>query len=282
MILIADSGSTKTTWCFISAENKTEIFSTSGINPYFRTTADIRSELQTSLVPLIKGQVQKIYFYGAGIINDEVGKVVKNALAQLFEGAAVETRSDLLAAAHSTLQHKKGIACILGTGSNSCLYDGEKIVEHVPPLGFILGDEGSGSALGRKLLADFLKGIMPGHLKEKFRQKYPFQYAEFLQKVYKEERPNKFLASLVPFIYENIQDDYCKKLVEDSFRQFLLRNVFQYPDYRNQPVCFAGSIAFYFKEVLHEILEKEGLTLGVVLKDPMEGLIKFYTKNKIK
>jgi N-acetylglucosamine kinase-like BadF-type ATPase len=278
MILIADSGSTKTTWCFISPENKTEIVSTGGINPYFRTTADIIEELKTGLVPKINGSVENIYFYGAGIVDDKAGKVAKMALEELFPSAKPEIQSDLLAAARSTLQNKKGIACILGTGSNSCLYDGQKIIDHVPPLGFILGDEGGGVTLGKKILADFLRGIMPGDLVEKFRQKFPFQYAEYLRKVYKEERPNKFLASLVPFITENIQNDYCKRLVENSFREFLARNVFQYSGYREQPVCFVGSIAFYFADILKEVMQDEGLNPGLILKGPMAGLIKFHSE----
>lgn len=278
MILIADSGSTKTTWCFISTENKTTFFSTSGINPYFRTTKDIVDELKAELVPKISGPVQRVYFYGAGIVNDEIGSGVGLAIAECFQGAAVETHSDLLAAARATLKGNKGIACIMGTGSNSCLYDGEKIVEQVPPLGFILGDEGSGAVLGKKLLADVLKGIIPENLAKKFRQKFSYQYADYLQKVYKQERANTFLASLVPFISENINEEYCRELLSTSFVEFAVRNILQYTNSRSQPVCFVGSVAFYFKEVLHEVLEKKGLTMGIVLKEPMEGLIEFHSK----
>lgn len=279
MILIADSGSTKTTWCLISSGNKAEFFHTGGINPYFRKTENIVEELRSDLVPKITGQVTNIHFYGAGIVNDEVGKVVKEALTILFSEASSEVQSDLLAAARSTLQTEKGIACIMGTGSNSCLYDGKKIVEHVPPLGFILGDEAGGAVLGKKLLADYLKGMIPMDLADRFQQKYTYQYTEYLQKVYKEERPNKFLASLVPFIHENIQTNYCSKLVETAFKEFLIRNVFQYSEYENHPICFVGSVAYYFADNLRNIMSSEGLDPGVILKEPMEGLIKFHTKN---
>ncbi|MCG6190311.1 ATPase [Maribellus maritimus] len=279
MILIADSGSTKTKWCFISDKNKTEFLLTNGINPYFRTTEDIVKELKQELLPNLSGRVRSIHFYGAGIVNPEVAKVVEDALKVLFPGATIETNSDLFAAARATLQNKKGFACILGTGSNSCLYDGEKIVEHVPPLGFILGDEGGGVVLGRKILSDFLKGLMPEVLTEKFRQSYPFQYADYLQKVYKEERPNRFLASFVPFIHQNIQNGYCKKLVEKSFEEFLIRNVFQYSGFQIHPVCFIGSVAFYFEDILRAVLLKNELNSGIILQEPMEGLIKFHTKN---
>src|SRR5680860_1193959 len=152
MILIADSGSTKTSWCLSGKNGFTEYFSTNGINPFFRSTEEIVEELQEKLMTKITAEVSQIFFYGAGIINEEKGNVIKLALNQLFPLAEIDVQSDLLAAARSTLGKKKGIACILGTGSNSCFYDGEKITEHIPPLGFILGDEGSGAVLGRFLV----------------------------------------------------------------------------------------------------------------------------------
>ncbi len=276
MILIADSGSTKTNWCSISSEGKKEFYTTDGINPYFRTREDIVKELKFKLVPKLNGTVKKIWFYGAGIINTEVGKPVLEALSILFTNAVIEINSDLLAAARSTLQNEKGIACILGTGSNSCLYDGDKIVKNIPPLGFILGDEGSGAVLGRKLLADFLKGILPKDLSEKFQDNFSYPYSKFLQKVYKEERPNAFLASLVPFIRENIENIYCKMLVENSFREFFLRNISLYENCSQYTTSFVGSIAFYFSDILKKVVRSEGMRTGVVVKDPMEGLIIYH------
>ena len=276
MILIADSGSTLTVWCFISAENKTQTVITNGINPYFRTSEDILEELNHELKPQIPGKVKNIFFYGAGIVNSEAGEVVKNALAVLFPESTIETHSDLLAAARATLHNKKGIACILGTGSNSCLYDGEKITEHVPPLGFILGDEGSGAVLGKKLLADYLKGNMPKNIAAKFKQEFPFQYADYLQKVYKEKQANKFLASLVPFIHKNLDEEYCETLCETSFSEFIERNILQYTNCQNEQICFVGSVAFYFSEILKKVLENKGLKTGIILKEPVEGLIKYH------
>lgn len=164
MILIADSGSTKTSWCLTNKDDFTEYYSTGGLNPFFRTTKDILDELQLKLLPKTGNNIHQIFFYGAGIINPEKGDIVKNALNQIYPKAKIETKSDLLAAARSTLRQEKGIACILGTGSNSCLYNGTEIIEHVPPLGFILGDEGSGAVLGRKLVGDFLKGVIPKNI----------------------------------------------------------------------------------------------------------------------
>jgi N-acetylglucosamine kinase-like BadF-type ATPase len=189
--------------------------------------------------------------------------------------------SDLLAAAHATLGNSAGIACILGTGSNSCFYDGEKITEHIPPLGFILGDEGSGAVLGRKLLADFLKKIMPYHLSEKFQKQFPLKYSDFLESTYRKEKPNQFLARFVPFLRENIHERYCTTLVEESFDDFIKRNISGYTSFENFPVTFVGSVAFYFQEQLKNVLKSNHLQLNKVMKEPLNGLITFYTENKI-
>lgn len=278
MILIADSGSTKTSWCLTGNNSLTEFYQTGGMNPFFRTTAEIADEFSEKILPEIKFEVQEIYFYGAGVINEEKGSIVKNALMQFYPNAKIEVESDLLAAARATLGKESGIACILGTGSNSCLYNGHDIVEHVPPLGFILGDEGSGSVLGRKLLGDFLKGIMPQNLAEKFRNRFPFSYPDFMEGVYKKEKPNQFLAQLVPFIHENIESEYCKSLVENSFEEFIRRNIFMYTGFREQPVCFVGSVAFYFNEQIKSLMAKNQLQIKTVLKEPINGLIKYHTE----
>ncbi len=280
MILIADSGSTKTSWCFFSRENHSEKISTSGINPFFRTTEDITTELQKNLVPKIKTTINEIYFYGAGIINEGKGNVVKFALQELFPFAKIDVQSDLLAAARATLGKEKGIACILGTGSNSCLYNGNKIVEHAPPLGFILGDEGSGAVLGRKLVSDYFKKLMPENIAQKFQEQFPINYADFMESVYKKEKPNKFLSRFVPFIKENISDEYCEQLVKQSFEEFLQRNVFNYSNFRKQKISFVGSVAFYFHTLLESVISKNGLQLGSIEKEPIKGLIHFHKKQK--
>jgi len=276
MILIADSGSTKTSWYYSKNNNHSETISTGGINPFFRTTEDIAEELKNDLLPKTGSGIQEIYFYGAGIINPEKGAVVKSALQQLFPAAKIEVESDLLAAARATFQNEKGIACILGTGANSCLYDGEKIIQHVPPLGFILGDEGSGAVLGRKLVADFLKGIMPADLTGKFKNQFPINYAGFLENVYKKEKPNKFLAQFVPFLNENIDNEYCSRLVENSFAEFIERNVKLYANFAGQKISFIGSVAFYFHEQLQLVLNNKKLKLGKIIKEPLEGLTQFH------
>lgn len=276
MKLIADSGSTKTSWCLTGNSGLPEIFSTGGMNPFFRNTEDITDEIRIKLLPETSSEVNEIHFYGAGVINQEKGNVVKNALQVLYPKAEIEVQSDLLAAARATLGNEPGIACILGTGSNSCFYNGEEIVKHVPPLGFILGDEGSGAVMGRKLIGDFLKGIMPERVAEKFKTSFQLTYADFLDSVYKKEKPNQFLAQFVPFLHENITDEYCTQLVEKSFEEFVLRNISGYSGFRELPICFVGSVAFYFQAQLKNVLVKNHLQIKTVLKEPLNGLIKFH------
>jgi glucosamine kinase len=279
MILIADSGSTKTSWCLSGNNEVTEFLSTGGINPFFRSTEEIADELRKKLLPKTGNDIEEIYFYGAGIINQEKVNIVKDALQQLFPNAEIEVQSDLLAAARATLGKDKGIACILGTGSNSCLYNGHEIIEHVPPLGFILGDEGSGAVIGRKLVADYLKRIMPANISAKFKDRFQLTYADLMEGAYIKEKPNKFLAHFVPFLHENITDEYCSNLVESSFEEFIHRNISRYSGFHEQPICFTGSVAFYFQEQLANALRNNHLQIKTVLKEPLNDLINFHTKN---
>ncbi len=280
MIVVADSGSTKTSWCFSAEDNNFRNISTGGINPFFRTTDDIYSELKQKLDSATGNHVEQVFFYGAGIVNQEKGNVVKTALQQLFPEAKIETQSDLMAAARATLGNKSGIACILGTGSNSCLYNGREIQEHIPPLGFILGDEGSGAVLGRKLTGDFLKKIMPADLAEQFKKHYPMEYVDFLNGVYRNEKPNMFLAAFVPFLKENINHNYCSNLVIKTFEEFIMRNVAQYTDYNKQPVCFVGSVAYHFQEQLKKVLKNQQLNPGIIVKEPLKKLVEYHMQQK--
>ena len=276
MILIADSGSTTTSWCYINKDGKQKLFATEGINPFFRATGDILHEWEKSPLNDIAGRAERIYFYGAGIIDHEKAAMVRDALKTFFPGAEIDVESDLLGAARATLGKKSGITCILGTGSNSCQYNGWKITAHIPPLGFILGDEGSGAALGKQLLSDYLKRCMPKQLERKFSGEYPLKYAEFLNQVYHGEKPNHFLAGFVPFIKRNITHDYCKNLVENAFNLFLERNIVHYDGFEKQPICFVGSVAFHFKEQLKNVFLKQNLVPHIILKDPMGKLIEFH------
>lgn len=261
MILIADSGSTKTAWIFTDGNHK-EQFTTGGANPFFRSTDNMVSEWKDSPVGNLKGKVSQINFYAAGVVNKEKADIIKHALLVFFPKAVVSVESDLLAAAHATLGNSKGIVCILGTGSNSCQFDGKQITDQIPPLGFILGDEGSGAVLGRQVIGDYLKKTMPESLRKVFNDKYPYEYGEILNRVYRHEKPNMFLATFVPFIKENIENEYCSNLVENAFELFIQRNVAQYAGYQNQEICFAGSVAYHFRKQLKNVFLKKKLSLG--------------------
>lgn len=279
MILIADSGSTKTSWYISDEQGNSKMFHSNGINPFFRDTSDIYNELTKVFSELEKASICNIYFYGAGIINPEKGQIVSAALQGIFPKADIETQSDLLAAARATLGNNEGIACILGTGSNSCFYDGHKILKNVPPLGYILGDEGSGAVLGKKLVADYLKGLLPHKLSAKFKAQYNISYSDFLNRIYKKEKPNQFLAQFAPFLKENISDKYCENLVKTSFQEFVNKNIIQYKKAKNIPICFVGSLAYFFKNQLTEVLNSNHLQTGTIEKEPLPGLIQFHLNN---
>lgn len=278
MILIADSGSTKCTWNLVSGENILNLVITGGLNPFFRTTESVFYELAEVLLPRTGREVEKIFFYGSGIINEEKANIIRKALNQLYPTAEIELYSDVLAASRSLFGTGGGIACILGTGSNVCLYNGENIVAGVSPMGFILGDEGSGAVLGKKLLGDFFKGCMPDSLRIKFERKYQLTRDEALQRVYKQERPNHFLASFAPFLSEEISSEYARLLVKNSIIEFFERNVIKIPEYESFPIGFVGSVAYYFSEIVREVCDQYRMNCISVQKEPMEGLVAYHHK----
>ncbi len=276
MILIADSGSTKTNWVLADAGREIKRMRLEGMNPYFRSVEDLSEELDRSILPEIPGEVTALFYYGAGMINSGKGAGVRKLFQDLFPHAHIEIHSDLLAAARATLGTKQGIACILGTGSNSCFYNGRKIADHISPLGFILGDEGSGAVLGRRLLGDYLKKKMPDNLRLAFKREYELTASMILDKVYRSERPNLFLAEFTRFIREHIRSAYCRDLVSSEFTAFVERNLLKYKKVHSFPVCFTGSVAFYFRGILQEVLKSRSLTCGMIVRDPMEGLLRFH------
>ena len=229
MKLIADSGSTKTAWKLIEDSGGVKNITTSGLNPFFRTEEEVFQEVEKLVLPVTGKPVSQIYFYGAGIVSAEKGEIIKKALTRIYTSASVETQSDVGGAARALFGNTAGIACILGTGSNVCLYDGEQITGGISPLGFILGDEGSGSVMGRKLLGDFFKEVMPIELREKFSLRFQLTREEALNRVYRSEKPNQFLAQFVPFLSENIEKEYCRKFVAGNFTEFFERNVSKIP-----------------------------------------------------
>lgn len=277
MILIADSGSTKTDWTAVEQGTVVCRTQTKGMNPFFQTEEEMTQELQQVLLPQLPAEnIENVYFYGAGCTPEKCPIVAETLKKALNVTDKAEVYSDMLGAARGLCGRETGIVCIMGTGSNSCLYNGEKFVANVSPLGFILGDEGSGAVLGKLLVGDLLKNQLGVELKEKFLKQFELTPADIIDRVYRKPFPNRFLASLSPFLAQNIQDPGIRKLVKDSFLAFLRRNVMQYENYQMQKVNFIGSIAYYYKEILTEAVMECGLHMGKIMKAPMEGLIEYH------
>lgn len=279
MILIADSGSTKTDWCLMRDSDTTLVIQTQGINPYHQAQEAIGLVLAEELLPQLKGYVKeqplKVIFYGAGCANDNACQRVEDAIHKVLGYTDITIHSDLLGAARALCGHEEGIACVLGTGSNSCLYDGEKIVANVPALGYILGDEGSSAVLGRRLVGDCLKNQLPEAIRDEFLVEYGLTQEIILEKVYREPLANRFLASLTPFLSKYREVPEVRRLLVESFVDFFVRNVKQY---RRPwlPIHFVGSVANAFSSELKEAAESLGMELGTILKSPIEGLASYH------
>lgn len=279
MILLADSGSTKTDWGLVENGKLVKRLRTSGMNPFQMSEEAITEEIKTHLVPELPGTVlDEVHFYGAGCTKEKQPIVERALRANLTINGECEVASDMLGAARGICGHKPGIACILGTGSNSCSYDGKNLVKNVSPLGFILGDEGSGAVLGKLLVGDVLKNQMPEAITKRFFEKYKLTSAEIIDRVYRQPKPNTFLASFVPFLEENIDEPKIYNLVKESFRSFLRRNVMQYDGWQTLPIGFNGSIAKIYKKPLLEALEEEVMHLGRIIQAPMEAMVEYHVE----
>lgn len=279
MILIADCGSTKIDWCVVNDGKVVEQIFTSGINALLMTEEQIRETLAAELAEKVKGYaIESVYYYGAGCLFDDICANVRRAIAHNVPTAkTIEVHSDLLAAARALCGQNEGIACILGTGSNSCYYNGKEIVDNVSPLGYILGDEGSGAVLGKLLVGDVLKNQLPKELCEKFLAEYDLDRQKIIDGVYKKPAANRFLASLSPFLIKNIEEPAIHRLVLNAFKSFFVRNIENYSNYKSMPVSFVGSVAFYYKDVLAEAAKALDITIGTIIKSPMEGLVKYHS-----
>ena len=276
MILIADSGSTKTDWCVAKDGFTVKRFTTQGINPYHQDERRINGIVLDELLPQTgEYKIKKIVFYGSGC-REETIPAMKTILHSAFNNnIEVEIYSDLLGAARAICGHKEGIACILGTGSNSCLYDGKKIVGNIPPLGYILGDEGSGATLGKIFINEIFKNSRMYDLKKEFLQVLQMTEGDIIDRVYRQPMANRFLASLAPFIHSHIERHEVNEIVTENFRQFLLKNVKRY--HRDDlQVSFIGSIAWHFKSQLLQSALEENVYVGSVEKSPMDGLLRYH------
>ena len=278
MILIADCGSTKIDWCLIENSKVVKQVFTCGMNAIMLTQEEMAARIKAELYPEVaEYPIDSVYFYGAGCINEDVCGNVAAAIRESIPAETIEVHTDLLAAARALCGRQHGIACIMGTGSNSCYYDGEKIVDNVSPLGYILGDEGSGAVLGKLLLGDVLKNQLPKELCDKFLAEYELDRMTIIRRVYKEPLANRFLASVTPFLIQNIEEPAIHRLVLNSFKSFFVRNISQYPGYKELKINFIGSIAYYYREVLAEAAAAVDCTVGTIIKSPMEGLIRFHS-----
>lgn len=278
MLLIADSGSTKTDWRLVSSDSTVTACQTDGINPYYQTVDQIRGMLSAQLAPQLPADlVRRVFFYGAGCSGPSVNGIVVDALQTVFphvESPMVD--SDMLGAARAAAGHSSGIVCILGTGANACCYDGTQITRGIQSLGFWLGDEGSGGYLGKTLVRSVFQKTLPADLIDRFQQRYSLDRPTLLDNAYKKPNPNRYFASFTPFLSDHIDHPAIQKLVTDAFQLFLQTYIMPFPESATWPVHVVGSIAYYFNEQLRAAVEQAGLTMGCVLKAPIERLVQYH------
>ena len=277
MILIADSGSTKTDWALVGPSDRLTV-TTQGINPVHQQPDDIRQILCTELqgqLGVSRNAVESVFFYGSGVRPEEEARMVALLQETFPEATAVEAHSDLLGAARALCGHNSGIASILGTGANSCLYDGERIVKNTPALGYILGDEGSGAVLGKRFLHHLYGGLLSEKIKSDFESTTGLTLPAVIQKVYRQPLPNRFLASLSAFIHQHLDDAAIEALVRQNFRDFIRIHIAPY-GHRDLPLSFTGSIAHYYRDQLVAVAAAEGYTVGTILRAPIQGLVEYH------
>lgn len=275
MILIADSGSTKTHWKLLHSDKTTESHYTKGLNPYFADAQTFEKVLGDDL-PFVKNAIDKVYFYGSGCGAEKNILFVKGFLEKYFPDANVSVYGDLFGAARALLGKERGIACILGTGSVSCVYDGEKIIDGIPSLGFIMGDDAGGVTLGKELLRAYFYRKFPPDILKSFEESFTITRDELLNRVYHSQSPNAYLATFASFLKTNHSHPFLHDLVSRCFRDFFSNHIIVYPDYLNMPLVFTGSVSFNMKDILHEVAAGFGLSVHKIMKEPMEGLVAFH------
>lgn len=276
-VLIADSGATKTDWRLIHSSQDIRPFQTNGFNPFFIDTPHINTEVDKDLVPYIDSQnIKEVFFYGAGCSSADKIVIIEDALIPLFPNARIEVENDLLGAARALCGPHEGIACILGTGSNSCFFDGKNIVENIPSLGFMLGDEGSAAYIGKQVLKEVLTKNAPAEICELFLQKYGYNRVEILTHIYQKPFPNRFLASFSRFASENISLDFIRELVKKCFDDFFRTQLLRYSRCREVPVNWTGSVASVFADILREVAVENKIMVQNIVQSPIDGLIEYH------
>lgn len=278
MKLIAESGSTRTEWALVEDNHLVQRVFTEGLNPFFQTRREISRSVRLGLPEsFFKKKLDQVYYYGAGCSSYEKKNILGASLVAQFK-TPIQVESDLLAAARGLFKCEAGIACILGTGSNSCFYDGKIIVKNVKAAGYILGDEGSGTVLGKLFLADLLKGLAPKELANEFHEKFRISVNDVMESVYNLPFPNRFLGTIAYFLGDYMDNEYVYNLLTNNLRSFFNRNVCQY-DYINYPIRFVGSLAYAYPDILQEVAQEFGVEIDVIEETPMNGLIEFHSMN---
>ncbi|MCK9219901.1 MAG: ATPase [Bacteroidales bacterium] len=277
MKLIADSGSTKTTWVLLEDGNIKNNITTSGLNPYFHTSESVESVLRADLFPMILGDhVREVHFYGAGCSTEKNDLMIREAIQIFCRKAEIQIYHDILGAARALFGHQEGIAGILGTGCNSCYYDGNSIFSAVDSLGYLFGDEGAGSYLGKNFINCYLKKKLPPDLRKEFEDQYQYTLEDVLNALYNLPYPNRFLASFSRFLGPRQKHPFVYQLVKNSFLAFFDAQIKQYKNYSRLPVSFIGSIAFYYQDILVEAAREEKISIGKILRQPLDGLISYH------
>ncbi|MBK0382636.1 N-acetylglucosamine kinase [Pedobacter sp. SD-b] len=283
MILIADGGSTKTSWCLIDESGKKIMFHTEGYNPYFSDTEYIIDSMNKNMpsdLPIDK--ITEVHYYGAGVHNEEKAEVVAKAMEVIFKKAKVHIDHDLMAAARALLGNKRGFAAILGTGTNTCIYDGEGLEMNIDSLAYILGDEGSGCYIGKKLLSDYLRGYMPKNVRDSFWETFKLTPDDILEAIYKKPLPNRFCASFSKFVYDiTVNIEYSRNIVKTSFKDFFENLVSHYPNYQDYEFNCIGSVAYNFRNVLEETALEYGMKMGKILRTPIDDLVIYHQEHKV-
>ena len=290
MQLIVDSGSTKTEWILLIGKENQARFLTAGFNPNYADIQDFEDMVnlvETRFIASLddglfvsrrdkSASLRAIHYFGTGCGSEQNCQLIKEVLQRHFPQAEIEVTHDMMAAAKAVLGHEKGIACILGTGSNSCLYDGENIIEKAVSLGYLIGDEGSGCHIGKEIVRAYFYGFMPEALRQKFEETYHLELKDFIEKTYHQPQPSKYLATFAKFAGENQNEPFVHDLVKHCFNSFVEAFVFRYRDYKTMKVSFVGSVAYHFQDILKECMQDYGLTMGKVMAAPAEGLVRYY------
>jgi N-acetylglucosamine kinase-like BadF-type ATPase len=278
--IIADSGATKCQWTLVLGNQK-KTMTTIGISPYFLTTEQIVETIAKGFNKKVDtGIIDAVYFYGTGLSNPLNVASIKKALKKVFPKATLDIQTDLEAVARATCQHHKGVACILGTGSNTGYYNGKKIAKNSPGLGYVLGDEGSGAYLGKKVLQYYLYKTFDEELIHAFESKYPINKDQILDAIYKQALPNRYMASFAQFLSEHRGHYMIENIIEDGINDFFFAHLNKLNESWLYPIHFAGSIAYVFRDVIKQLATAYELEIGTIVKSPMEGLIAFHKKGK--